>query len=491
MSDPLFLDRWNDSQDRGFRAFAAATFALSNIRDLPDEQRRALYRATYTINRRCLLSQVTQRFVTTATLNLITKSVWVRFTRSDWEAVLASTQNPRIGRALAALERIGVKLVRQLPYIPSEFHLPPVFAILNRLSVPIDRWQRLACELERSDAERRRAVIASARRIQSIGDFWDTYVGATTDINLSFPLAELLRPHTEVLEPLTTLKTLESEGIKMQNCLARIAWSAYSGERIFFRLRAGTPTTAELVRTRAGWKAGRVLGRHNHPIKPSESQKISSELNRLINYLPTEAIAPRPYPGGAAVAALASWARILFKGAEIARVEKELLKIRGRSRSWTDGAYMIAECTSGAFIQFMSSADGSEYICELVSHKYRPKSDWLLNAEAVDVIESTGFRWPRGVNNFRRMFRVNGPSDCRMLAEFALALLAKVYRHRSGQEINLKVHFAIEVVDDLGAFVPETEIMSVIAEECAGADIPQIQRRRTSNGECHDTNGPL
>ena len=60
--------------------------------------------------------------------------------------------------------------------------------------------------------------------------------------------------------------------------------------------------------------------------------------------------------------------------------------------------------------------------------------------EASDqYFDYTGFRWPRGRQNFSRWFRVSTDADVDALAEFSLGILNNVFGHNSGNDLALTV----------------------------------------------------
>lgn len=117
-----------------------------------------------------------------------------------------------------------------------------------------------------------------------------------------------------------------------------------------------------------------------------------------------------------------------------------LQSIQAKSRSWSNGAYAIFELKRGGYVQLMSSPDGNEYLLEINSHKYDENVNDLLSADAVDLIEKSGFVWPTQKSNFLRWFNVSSPEDIQAIAEVALAILARVFRHRKGDRVMIKTH---------------------------------------------------
>ena len=214
--------------------------------------------------------------------------------------------------------------------------------------------------------------------------------------------------------------------------------SVAAGFRLYFRLRCGPAVTAELRKTAAGWQPGEIRGPRNQAVGKDLADQIRRELELLAKLLP----ATEPYARGERIArfidGLRKFAGTRFPSTDVDRLANALLTIRGQTRAWTDGAYTIFSIDTGGFVQFMSSADGTEYLCEIASHKYGPERERYLTSAAVDFIEGSGFFWPTGEQNFLRWFPIAGSNDCRALAELSLGLLGKVFGYRGRQRLQVK-----------------------------------------------------
>jgi hypothetical protein len=267
-------------------------------------------------------------------------------------------------------------------------------------------------------------------------------------------LIKTIDPHLTDLEPLSNIEEMEAEAARMDNCLKKLVWQAAAGYRIYLRLRHGPAVTVELRKTAAGWVPGDIKGARNQAIDEPLAKRVRRELVSLANHLPTAASCKANDCAPDFLDDLRNFARAKFPAAEIDRLGQALLKIRGRTRAWAQGAYTIFSIKTVGYIQFMSSTDGNEYLCEFASHKYRSDRVRFLTAPAVDVIEGSGFLWPTGKENFLRWFRVTGPDDCRKLAELSLGLLAKIFSHEA--EGLLKVQ----------AVLPRTADAQTNAEAC-------------------------
>ena len=63
-----------------------------------------------------------------------------------------------------------------------------------------------------------------------------------------------------------------------------------------------------------------------------------------------------------------------------------------------------------------------------------------LTDKVVSLIADSGFKWPRGSENFLRWFTVSTEQDVDALAEFSLGILNEVFGHKPGHELRVKVH---------------------------------------------------
>lgn len=428
--DDLFRDRWDDGRDASFRAFAAACLTLAEVARLDRAARLALYRDIATRRRRTVLGEMAMMPVAPAIVRLLAATEWWQFTADDWTSFLTAVADvPQ----LTQLDAISPLLVRQLADIPAPFRRTNVFEILNTLMVPAHRWQKLAIATAKDGQ-----VAAAIRNIRSVGDFWDTYYLCMTDPFKPFPLVKAIEPYLTDLEPLSTIEGMEAEAVRMDNCLKKLVWRAAGGYGLYFRLRSGPAVTAELRKTATGWKPGDIKGPRNQAIDEELDRHVRQELALLARHLAAEDSSTTDKCTQNTLDGLRDFARANFPAAETDRLAGDLLKIRGRTRAWTDGAYTIFSIEGAGFVQFMSDTDGDEYLCEIASHKFVPERAKYLTASAIDIIEGSGFLWPNGRENFLRWFPVTRPDDCRRLAELSLGLLAKVFGHAAGNALAIK-----------------------------------------------------
>ena len=130
-----------------------------------------------------------------------------------------------------------------------------------------------------------------------------------------------------------------------------------------------------------------------------------------------------------------------FTATDFSKFVVPLQLIRGKSRSWSNGAYAIFGLDRGGFVQFMSSPDGGqEYLFEIISHKYNGTVNEFLTANAVTLIERAGFVWPIGRNNFLRWFNAVSEDDITAMAELSLVVLSRVFGYRFPSPIKITTH---------------------------------------------------
>lgn len=173
-----------------------------------------------------------------ATIRLLARTEWLRFTTNDWAGLLAIA-NEGFSHQLAELDVISPVLACQIADVSDAFRRTNVFKVLNTLKVPSRRWQKLATALPLALAREPSAVAVAIRSIRSIGDFWDTYFLCTTDRLKPFPWIRTIEPYLTDLQPLSNIEEMEAEALRMDNCLKKLVGQAAAGDRMFFRLRDG------------------------------------------------------------------------------------------------------------------------------------------------------------------------------------------------------------------------------------------------------------
>jgi hypothetical protein len=268
-----------------------------------------------------------------------------------------------------------------------------------------------------------------------MGCYFSCYEGRTRP--LPIPAAAF---GSTILAPLVTAAEIASEGLRMRNCLPQLVGQATIGSQLLFRGVGDTQLSAGLDWTPAGWLPGDIQGRANQVVDPGigyavrqELQIIANRLNEGGNYSGYEQI-------NRMVAACAEQARKDFPPAQIDVLSAALIDICGKSIGRDKGAYAIFSLVNGGYVQFLDVGLGTAVLAEIGSHKFNPSVAIFLTEPAVTLIECAGFLWPRELANFQRRFSCADTEARRTVAAFAVHCLARVYRHRPGQPIDVQVH---------------------------------------------------
>jgi hypothetical protein len=435
---PAFAAQWTDPADETFRAFAVAALDLGDATRGDDPARAALIHDIATRRRAELLAELLGRPVTVRAIRWLGRVDWQEMERGDWETLFGIAAAAPPAAALGHVRRITPLLLRQYEWIPEAVRAVGLLDVASALAVPHARWQRIRDALEAADAGFRADLVRSAGSVASNGAFWDFYYRCDGRYSRPFDLP-LAFTASALLEPIATPAALDAEATRMQNCLATRASRVHSGNRVYFRLREGG-VDAELVRQGGRWVPGDILGFGNAAVSAKAAGRVRAELQRLAELAGPEAGVGAGVAEDAFVEMLGERVRRDAAEPEIAGLRAALQRIRGRSRSWTDGAYAIFQVAGGPYVQFMSSPDGTEYLIELASHRYLEAVHPFLTAEAVDLIERAGFVWPTAKANFIRWATVASDADVGKLADFALALLVRVFRHRTRDYVDIRTH---------------------------------------------------
>ena len=439
MEEPLFADRWGDDSDGSFRPFAVAALQLSDARRVSDANRRSLYRNLCTGKRVEVLGEIVRRPLAPRVIKLVGRADWKNFSRSDWDLFLAIAIGEGVDSALGHVSLITSTLVRQFSSIPLELRLPAILRVACRIEVPAKRWDQLYLFLERADTSLRADLLRMAGSVDSNGAFWDFYVRCEGRHWRPFNIPETFFSST-LLRPLKTPQEMEAEAFRMRNCLANRVSRVRSGCRIYFRLSDEAPVNAELVRVGKSWVPGEILSPSNAAAPAAIAQQVRTELQRLADSISVAEESLECVHEDDYVEKLREAARLTFGAKSIAELNGPLRSIQGKSRSWSNGAFAIFELDRGGYVQFMSSPDGKEYLCEISSHKYEKWVNEFLTAPAVDLIEKAGFVWPNSEANFLRWFNISSEEDIQAMAEVALAILSGIFGHRPGRRVVVKTH---------------------------------------------------
>jgi hypothetical protein len=437
-ADALFSQLWSSEDDPLFRPFASAVLAFARVADLPSGVRADLYRDIATGERARLLDRVSGFVGWRTRIRLLSKATWQRFNEEDWRALFLAGEDPATRRALGHLKEISPVLVHQVLLVPEAIRIPAVLAVLNSLSVSTVHWQQLATALAETPSRLRPSLLNKAKRVTSIGSFWDYFFECVTRPWRPFDLPEpfLL---SSMLEPLRTVKELAAEGLRMENCLASRTCGVRAGRQAYFRWKGAEPATVEFLHGH-GWHLGRILGPGNQPVPLAELEKIQACAALLLSDQPGNTSA-QDDPSTVAIKALCARTRErYYSTGEPGRLAAALEEIRGKTGGL--GPETNAWCVFAAdlgYLQFMADISGDEYLCEIQSHRYYEPVELRLTDAAVTLITECGFIWPAGEQNFSRWLRLSTEVDVPALADLSLGILSEVFGHLPGQALEVTV----------------------------------------------------
>ena len=437
--EPAFADRWGDETDRSFRPYAVAVLQLRNASRLSKAHREGLYLSLCEAKRIEVLGEIHGSEIAPRVLKLLSRTDWPNFGRPDWGQFLAIACAEDDHSPLGHLSSITSTLVRQFASIPIEVRIPAILNVACDLDIPAERWTRLNQFLQEASQPQRASLLRSAANVTTTGEFWDFYFrcegkhSRSFDIPRGFYASALLRPIASPLE-------MELEASRMENCLAKRVSRVQGASRIYFRVAGEAQVNAEIMQADGRWIPGDILGPKNTAVAEPLASQIRTELQRLASSTAVEEESTDCQKEKARIDKLQKTGRTTFAASEVELLADALRSILGKSISWTDGAYAIFELKCEGYVQFMSSPDGTEFLCEINSHKYGPGVNKFLTADAVDLIETAGFVWPTSKSNFLRWFTISTDEDIRRTAEIALAILSGVFRHRKGQKVLVKMH---------------------------------------------------
>jgi hypothetical protein len=401
------------------------------------DARHALIQELTQKKRVTVLSEVMGTRIPERVLKWIGHIAWQEFSLDDWNQFFRIALAEERHSALAGVRTINRTLLKQFPLIPKPLRRKGLLNIVSQLEIPAQRWRSLAANFAKVNAGMRPGLLQKAATMQYRGEFWDLYFRCEGRYWQSFRFPAGL-PHSDILEPISSPRDMDAEGLLMKNCLSTRTSRVLSGDRIYFRMRDRTPVDAELIRSASGWVPGDILGPGNAPVPEDIAGRVRSELSRMGHAI-TEAATDSTQVDGY-LEMLRQRARALFRAGDIDAVTQHLAAIWGKSQSWTRGAYVIFKTPRGGYVQYMCSPDAQEYLCEIQSYKYWIQAGEYLDADAVDFIEKAGFVWPTQQANFLRWFKVTSSANIRGIAEFTLAALSSLFHCASVGEVEVKAH---------------------------------------------------
>ncbi len=273
-----------------FRPYASAALAFAHVADHARDARRALYRDIATSSRSVLLDRLSGLRGWKSRLRLLPRTDYAQFDEADWRLLFAATDHAVTRRTLGHLAEISPMLLRQVSLVPEPVRIPAVVAVLNTLDVSPAHWSKLAAALSETPRQMLPSLLGKAKRVNSIGSFWDYFFECVDKPWKPFGLpAQFLR--SPMLKPLRTWKELSREGRRMQNCLASKVCRVRTGRRAYLRWQGGEFATVEFVRS-GGWRMGSILGRRNTPLPVDVKERISAWANLLLAGLREEGTPP-------------------------------------------------------------------------------------------------------------------------------------------------------------------------------------------------------
>jgi hypothetical protein len=435
--DRFFAQLWD--RDGLFKPFATAAFAIGGISDLSPAERAAFYRQIATKSRTDLLTHLSGVEVQPGTLRLLFKTDVHLFGETEWRALLLACTDPIRRRELHRLDRISPILVNQIRQVPGPIFCRAILAVLNVLEVSTEHWGQLSRSFDEAHAGVRLSLTRKARGVRSIGSWWD-YFFESTECRwkpFAFPESFSTSPLLKLLE---TSEQMKSEGLRMKNCVGQRVSRVEAGWDAYFHVRGTQPATVQMVRGKNGWALGQIRAPGNALVKPVAAREIVDAAQQVLDCTVDDRPIDRE-PFQPLIESVRIRGVEWFPASAIERIAGELQYIKGTSHGLHHRSYCIVEGTHG-FIQFMADPEGSEFLCEIQSHRFAPEIESRLTDSAVSLITGCGFQWPDGQHNFLRWFTVNTDDELHALAGFALGILHLVFEQNPEADLKINTHFA-------------------------------------------------
>ena len=435
--DRLFAQLWDG--DRLFKPYATAAFAIGCISGLSPAERAAFCRQISKKPRTEVLTHLSGIEVRPGTLRLLSKTDSELFEEDDWRALLSVCMDRVARRELHRLDRISPILVHQIRQVPGWSFCRAILAVLNVLEVSPEHWGQLSRSLEEASANTRPAFIRKARRVRSVGSFWD-YFFECTECRwkpFAFPETFSTSPLFKLLE---TSEQMNSEGLQMKNCVGQRVPRVVAGWDAYFHWNGTQPATVQMVRGKNGWSLGQIRAPGNALVKPAAAAEIVDAAQQIIDCTVDDRPIVRE-PFQPMVESVRIHGVELFPSAAIDRIAGELQYIKGTSHGLNHGSFCIIEGTHG-FIQFMADSEGNEFLCEILSNRFVREVESRLTDSTVSLITGCGFQWPDGKHNFLRWFTVSTDDALHALAGFALGILHLVFEQNPEADFRINTHFA-------------------------------------------------
>ena len=435
MEEPTFMQQWPSPGDPSFRPYAVASLTLWGVGQLDFASRQTFYRSIATQKRREVLSSVSNRQVPERMLKLIAKTDWQRFELQDWMSLI-NLEGGNDEVCLGHVRCITPELIRQFNLNPELLREKGFLEVIAELTISADRWKEWAQFIKKESANNRVSIKNMAHSTTTRGDVWDLYFWCQGRNRRPFDLPYGVEDG-RLIEPLRSSNDMVQESKRMVNCLDKRISRVWSGNRIYFKGRNGMGFDAELVRHALSWIPGDILGPSNQQVAPAIEAEVRKELATLAEKLnqstlsATQADFDKHVPDETGIA---------IPQELMEEVCNALQTIKGRSLSWTQGAYAIFENSDGYYVQALSSPDGTEYLVEIASHEYVSSLNERLTDEVVEFIEKSRFVWPQGRSNFHRWFSIFENENFQDLAELLMTAMTKIFGHFEWEDLEVKTH---------------------------------------------------
>ena len=256
LKNPLFSQLWEREKRQDIPPLHLRRIRVCrSLSGLSSNKRAALYNEIATVKRASLLDGLSGLKGWKHRLRLLPKTHYRLFDETDWRALFQACEDPTTRRALGHLTEVTPTLVRQLRLVPRFARLPSVLAVLNQLRVTATHQRNNYQSAGRNSA---RTIAASGHdgqgRCTANGSFWDFFFECTDQHWRPFDLPERFLA-SPLLRPLRTTKDLETEGLKMKNCLAGQVANVRAGRMVYFSWQGSQPATVQFVRGK-GWRLG-------------------------------------------------------------------------------------------------------------------------------------------------------------------------------------------------------------------------------------------
>jgi hypothetical protein len=443
---PGFRAFWDEAEPTT-RSYVIACVALANLGALGVAERASVFDQLAAQPRATVLARLGEGKVDARALKTLEHCDAVHFRLEDWRALFSHLEDARTRNALGHVKTVTTTLVRQLASVPAPLRLPALLDVLAVVAVDPAHWDRLAAALEQAGTDRRATLMRSARDIRTAADLWDLSRRC-----LDAALAVTMEQRGPIdLGPrflaIVGEHELRLEGQRMANCLGRLVDRAARGQSAYFVWLGEVRATVELTAVEGDWVLGEVAGHANVPLDATTERAIRAAVGEVLG---PSAVADRreatARSRGAGFEHCVAIGRRGFPDADRAELAEVLWSIHGRALSPNNGAYVIVPTKNNFYFQCLADP-GSTYFIELSSHRYEPAVADYLTSEMVALLEASGFEWPRGRANFKRILRVESHADCVELADFALGALSEMFGVRTIAELGLEVHIPIGDVE--------------------------------------------